>query len=334
MAASIALSDEARARLRRYTNTGRGGDDRVFESCLLITPMLGCPNQTALDNTRLAGSGFKWNGSKAHAELVGATVMSSAQVDWGWEMYARGHPGGAVGCASSVECSPSSATESQLKAAQFEHLVLLTASQDALLDEGAHAYHDCLLVRSRPSKAQLVVDGDNYLQPQRQNPFPLFCTHRGELRRTAGGCDDGGTPGRRAPHPRRGFTRWRASLRHRCVGAAYCLSQQNFATVKAINETVGCIALHCIALLYVGMQVHVARVRARVLSPSSWPQSFQHNSVLARQTRGKARQMLTSQLRCLKLDRRSMTAHDVDAEKFADRFSVISFVQLQVAHVF
>ena len=144
VAASIALSDKARMRLRQYTNSEReGGDDRVFESCLLITPMLECPNRTAVDNTHSADSASKWTGSKAHAELVGATVMSSAQADWGWEMYARGHPGGVVGCASSVECSPSSATESQLKAAQFEHLVLLTASQDALLDEGAHAYHDC-----------------------------------------------------------------------------------------------------------------------------------------------------------------------------------------------
>eukprot|EP01043_Picozoa_sp_COSAG02_P048817 COSAG02_NODE_4838_length_4920_cov_44.866210_5_plen_537_part_00 len=150
VAASIALSDEARTRLRKYTNTrlfGGGGDDRVFESCLLIAPMLKCPNKTTAvyDDNPAAGSALsklsseQREDSRSQADRMGATVMSSSQVDWGWDMYGRGHPEGVRGCASSTDCSPSSATEEQLKVAGFEHLVILTASQDVLFDEGAHA---------------------------------------------------------------------------------------------------------------------------------------------------------------------------------------------------
>lgn len=163
MAASISLSTDVGMRLRLYRDRQRRNhrwytdsisgasepnDDRVFAGCLLITPMLQCPNHTTAsqytlsDGTSPSKSFQQWSGSKAQAEGVGASVMSSAQVDWSWEMYAGAHSGGVAGCASSVECSPSSATDAQLKAASFRHLLLLTASQDALSDEGAHTCHE------------------------------------------------------------------------------------------------------------------------------------------------------------------------------------------------
>lgn len=153
IATSVILSEAVRkagARLRQHNAADArtllgGADEYAFKGCLLITPMLECPNRTrALHDTfatatDLRESPEQWSGSKALAERVGATVMSSAQVDWGWEMYARAHPNGLTGCASSVECSPSSATDAQLKSAGFKHLVLFTASHDALFDEGAYA---------------------------------------------------------------------------------------------------------------------------------------------------------------------------------------------------
>lgn len=151
VAASIALSDKAGKRLRKYTNTRLAGvgDNRVFESCLLITPMLKCPNKTTAAYHSAAArtassrlSSQQRRDSRSQAERMGATVMSGSQVDWSWDMYGQGHPGGVNGCASSVDCSPSSATEEELKGAGFEHLVILTASKDALFDEGAHAYQE------------------------------------------------------------------------------------------------------------------------------------------------------------------------------------------------
>ena len=57
------------------------------------------------------------------------------QIAWSWSVYASGHSGGLAGCAADPECSPSNATDEQLRRA-FKNLVVLTASHDALYDEG------------------------------------------------------------------------------------------------------------------------------------------------------------------------------------------------------
>ena len=169
MAAGIALSGDKRLRRPKVSATkhsssgsssalswGRaaaaavggaagGGEEttaaakKAFASCLLITPMLECPNRTVV-----YADGTQRGGSKGQADRDGVTVMSSAQVEWSWGVYAQGGDSssgeeaagpGLGGCVGSAACSPASASVAQLKAAAFQELVLLSASNDALYDE-------------------------------------------------------------------------------------------------------------------------------------------------------------------------------------------------------
>jgi hypothetical protein len=167
LAAGIALSGDKRLRrpkvsATKHSNSGSssalswgraaaavggaagGGEEttaaakKAFASCLLITPMLECPNRTVV-----YADGTQRGGSKGQADRDGVTVMSSAQVDWSWAVYAQGGDSSSGeeagprlgGCVGSAACSPASASVAQLKAAAFQELVLLSASNDALYDE-------------------------------------------------------------------------------------------------------------------------------------------------------------------------------------------------------